>query len=505
MANGMVDLAVHQWSEDKRSSWVQIMTTGKWQHPKQGEVQITTADLQRFKENYDNNVRGVKLFTDVSHKPDDGAVAEWEELQVRGNALFAKMAWTDEGAKLVQSGKYNYFSPEFMFQWTDPATGKSYKDVLLGGAITNRPFLKNMERIALSEDDDMFQVRFAEGETYDPDHDGDNDSTTDPSGNPDWMLDVLAGITRWPSDEKQQAKLTKVGATKQAVDAAYKMRQKQLGSKGQTSTKMSDGDTGVTNSHKSPPKGKPKNKALYADPENYKYPIDKKHVHAAVSYYNQDGMQSKGGYSDSQWASIGSRIANAAGDGYSLKDGKIVTPSTHKMSDDSYDPGSEPDDVDGGGVATAHGTDDTDSGKYSEPNGGVLKMAEGITMDDWTAAQNKIKALEESERRHKFTEQSRGWMFNENSKTGKLLPAQQDKVVELMMGMSDEQATKFSEFIEGLPDAVSFGEIGTSNGSGGKRGSTDDQVVKLAEKKMSENHMEWKEAFLAASDELGVK
>ena len=38
------------------------MRTGEWDHPQYGKMRITRADLHKFKENFDNNVRGVKLF-----------------------------------------------------------------------------------------------------------------------------------------------------------------------------------------------------------------------------------------------------------------------------------------------------------------------------------------------------------------------------------------------------------------------------------------------------------
>src|SRR6185369_3969903 len=80
--------------------------------------------------------------------------------------------------------------------------------------------------------------------------------------------------------------------------------------------------------HKSPPKGYPSDKSEYADPENYKYPIDAEHIQAAIGYYNHEGQQSAGGYSDSQWAAIGRRIAAAASrllnSHYSLQNGKVV-------------------------------------------------------------------------------------------------------------------------------------------------------------------------------------
>ncbi|WDL96399.1 phage protease [Alicyclobacillus sp. ALC3] len=511
MANGMVDLAVHQWSEDKKTSWIQVMTTGEWDRPepqkdgtvKTRKVRITPADLHKFKENFDQNVRGIKLFTDIEHKPTDGAVNEWQELQVRdnGNTLWARVAWTDEGAKLVQSGKYNYFSPEFSFSWTDPATQKTYKDVLFGGALTNRPFLKNMERIAMSETADMFQLRFAEDEPFDPDHDGDNDSTANPKKNPDWMEDVRQGITPWSvctPDQKQQ--LIAKGITHHVANRAHEeFMQKH------PHLKMSEG--GITDSHKTPPKDKPKTRDLYADPEHYKYPIDKKHIRAAVSYFNQGGMREKGGYSESEWAEIGRRIAAAAsrleGGHYEYSGGKVVTPSTHKMSDDAYDPEDVPDDE--GGVATPHAVNDTDAGKYNEPGGVSM---ETVTMSEHQAVLDRVKLLEAADRRHKFTEQVRGWMFDEKARTGKLVPALQEKAVDLMMGMTDEQVTKFAEFVDGLPPVVSFGEAGTSANivARVKETNTDksDEVTKLAEEKVK-GGMEWSEAFIAAADELGVE
>ncbi len=63
--------------------------------------------------------------------------------------------------------------------------------------------------------------------------------------------------------------------------------------------------------HKSPPKGYPSDKGQYADPANYKYPIDSKsRVLAAWRYINQSKNQK--GYSSSQVAAIKARIKSAA-------------------------------------------------------------------------------------------------------------------------------------------------------------------------------------------------
>jgi len=80
--------------------------------------------------------------------------------------------------------------------------------------------------------------------------------------------------------------------------------------------------------HLTPPAGYPTDPADYGDPVNFKYPIDSKHLEAAPPFFNRDGQQEAGGYTAEEWAKIGKRIADRAGEGYSFKNGKIETPST---------------------------------------------------------------------------------------------------------------------------------------------------------------------------------
>lgn len=94
----------------------------------------------------------------------------------------------------------------------------------------------------------------------------------------------------------------------------------------------------VTDSNKTPPKGYPTDKNQYADPDNYKYPIDKDHIKAAASYFNHDGEKEKGGYTDEQWDSIGKKIAAAAskleGGEYKYESGKVATPDKESEKED---------------------------------------------------------------------------------------------------------------------------------------------------------------------------
>jgi len=63
--------------------------------------------------------------------------------------------------------------------------------------------------------------------------------------------------------------------------------------------------------HDSPPEGYPKNKSQYADPANFKYPIDTaERVRAALRYIGKEKNASE--YSSSDLAKVKSRIHKAA-------------------------------------------------------------------------------------------------------------------------------------------------------------------------------------------------
>jgi hypothetical protein len=62
--------------------------------------------------------------------------------------------------------------------------------------------------------------------------------------------------------------------------------------------------------HKSAPKGYPEKSKMYADPENFKYPIDsEEHARAAWSYIHQ--ARNRKGYSASELKSMENRIRKA--------------------------------------------------------------------------------------------------------------------------------------------------------------------------------------------------
>lgn len=133
---------------------VQILKTGNFNHPKFGNFEITTQTLSEMIANFKNRVRGIDLSFDYFHDSDKEASA-WVgdlELSEDGTQLWAtNVDWTPKARQKLAERELRYFSPDFAFQWTDPETGNIFKNVLFGGALTNRPFLKEMQAIVADE------------------------------------------------------------------------------------------------------------------------------------------------------------------------------------------------------------------------------------------------------------------------------------------------------------------------------------------------------------------
>lgn len=67
---------------------------------------------------------------------------------------------------------------------------------------------------------------------------------------------------------------------------------------------------GAVVTHKSPPKGYPDSKTKYADPKNFKYPVDTEaHVRAAWSYIHMP--KNRKGYTPAEVSAIEGRIKSA--------------------------------------------------------------------------------------------------------------------------------------------------------------------------------------------------
>ena len=155
------------------NSWIEILREGEFENSTNGEkIKITEDMLDKMINNYYNNVRGIMasdgkptLDIDVEHTRDAkygkdavGWYGELEkgkkELQDGRSVTVLKMkpkSWTTVGQDLIKNGVKKFFSVDFRDEWTNPDTNKKYDFVLFGGSLTNRPAVKELSPITLSE------------------------------------------------------------------------------------------------------------------------------------------------------------------------------------------------------------------------------------------------------------------------------------------------------------------------------------------------------------------
>jgi transcriptional regulator with XRE-family HTH domain/2'-5' RNA ligase len=117
---------------------------GTYKHPRYGEIGITVERNRRFVGNFNAHVYQERVPLDAEHETKLSGACGWiTALRMnRDGSADARVEWTDRGRSLVEANRFRYISPEWYDEWQDPATGKTHKDVAIGGAITTRPFFK---------------------------------------------------------------------------------------------------------------------------------------------------------------------------------------------------------------------------------------------------------------------------------------------------------------------------------------------------------------------------
>jgi hypothetical protein len=132
---------------------VQVLKTGTFFDKRYGQFEITASMLQTIKQNYDTDVRRLELSFDYMHDSENVAAGWVKGLELRetGTQLWAQVEWTPAGTKKLADKEFRYVSADFAQNYIDNETLKEYGPCLLGAALTNRPVIKGMDPITLTE------------------------------------------------------------------------------------------------------------------------------------------------------------------------------------------------------------------------------------------------------------------------------------------------------------------------------------------------------------------
>lgn len=152
-ASFLINLDAVQLSEAETTKWVHALPLGSYSHPVFGPINIDQDRVKRFADNVKAKVRGIDPSINYNHDNNDkdGASGWVKDAEARSNGLWLFVDFVVDAAEKIRQKKFKYFSIEFVDEWID-AQGKKFQDVVLGGALTNRPFMKNLVPINLSED-----------------------------------------------------------------------------------------------------------------------------------------------------------------------------------------------------------------------------------------------------------------------------------------------------------------------------------------------------------------
>ena len=149
----LVDISAYKFDDSDALVFFQALPLGTYEHPVHGTIEVTPEKVAHFVENFLGNAREIELDVDYDHKLLTTEAAGWiKDLQNRGaQGLWAGVQFLPKAMEQLKSKAYKYFSAEYQDTWTHPKTGKTYQDVMFGGALTNRPFIKDILPINLSE------------------------------------------------------------------------------------------------------------------------------------------------------------------------------------------------------------------------------------------------------------------------------------------------------------------------------------------------------------------
>lgn len=140
---------------DGNKMWVQLYPYDTWDHPIYGSTTVDNDVARQMTMNFHNKVRGQEIHSDYEHGQDSAkgnkASGKFVEVEPRDDGLWGLIQFTDEARKEIDAGEWNYWSTAHYETWTHPQTNASYRYVLDGGGLTNKPWIKGMVPLNFSE------------------------------------------------------------------------------------------------------------------------------------------------------------------------------------------------------------------------------------------------------------------------------------------------------------------------------------------------------------------
>jgi cell division septum initiation protein DivIVA len=142
---------------------IEMLRVGNFKHKRYGELNITHEMLDEMIGNFENNVVGRDISFDWNHKAENAS--GWlKSVRIEDGKLIGTTEFTEKGKDSVAKKDYGYFSIEYSDNYVDPETEEEYGPTILGGALTNRPFMTKLKKIEFSEEGSSDAIYFFQEE-----------------------------------------------------------------------------------------------------------------------------------------------------------------------------------------------------------------------------------------------------------------------------------------------------------------------------------------------------
>lgn len=222
---------------EKLRKWIQAFPYGSWDHPFYGMTHFDKHNAELMKQNFSEKVHGVDtLTTDFEHGLDlsKGTKASGTilDMDVREDGMWWFVEFTPQATKEIKDGEWSYFSPEYYEVYDDHMNGEIHADVATGGALTNKPWIKGMMPINLSEvlvEKGVLNRDEATGEVaWEEHHDPDQDPHQQPKPEDEQGGNDRVNPPPVPDDEEQEASVEITAAMLTALGLPEDATQEQV-------------------------------------------------------------------------------------------------------------------------------------------------------------------------------------------------------------------------------------------------------------------------------------
>lgn len=151
----VIAFAVDGSGESGISKPFEILRVGEYKRGAR-TVPVSEADLDQAVANFNRwKSMGQEIPVDYDHafaESREAPAAGWFASLIRkGESLWATVRWTKKAQEEIASEQYRFFSPEFSSEFRSE-TGEEEGFTILAGALTNRPFLRGMTPVAMSQE-----------------------------------------------------------------------------------------------------------------------------------------------------------------------------------------------------------------------------------------------------------------------------------------------------------------------------------------------------------------